>query len=169
MSSKSSKTDAGNTETEEEDPLVPAGLLPSYLADAFSDLYSEDGLVVLGKGLGWLSLLAVFVRFYADVEDGHVSIATASGSQSKYCTAPTKEQNGAKLTYPFSSRLEPDKPPLVIVLGLKERERKALGSILESFGTPPELMPTFITNESGQGKDRACELEFLSVLTLLIS
>ena len=50
---------------------------------------------------------------------------------------------------------EPVKPPLVIVLGLKEKEREALGSILESFGTPPELMPTFITNESGQGKDRA--------------
>ena len=53
---------------------IPEGLLPSYLASAFGEIYEEDGLAVFGKGLGWLSLLAAFVRFYADVEDGHVSI-----------------------------------------------------------------------------------------------
>ena len=61
------KTDAAST-------LIPAGLLPSYLADAFGSLYEEDGLALFGKGLGWLSLLACFARFYADVEEGHVSI-----------------------------------------------------------------------------------------------
>jgi hypothetical protein len=79
---------AATTGEDEDDQLVPSGLLPSYLADAFSDLYEEDGLVVLGKGLGWLSLLAVFVRFYGDVEEGHVSIvsdnANATNSKSLY-------------------------------------------------------------------------------------
>ena len=46
----------------EREAMVPEGLLPSYLAEAFADLYEEDGLLVMGKGLGWLSLLAVFVR-----------------------------------------------------------------------------------------------------------
>jgi hypothetical protein len=53
---------------------IPEGLLPAYLAVAFGELYEEDGLMVLGKGLGWLSLLAAFVRFYGDTEEGHVSI-----------------------------------------------------------------------------------------------
>src|SRR5210317_2111501 len=44
--------------------------LPSFLSEAFSDLYGQDGLVVLGRGLGWLSLLAAFVRFYGD-PDSH--------------------------------------------------------------------------------------------------
>jgi hypothetical protein len=62
---------------------IPEGLLPSYLANAFGEIYEEDGLVVLGKGLGWLSLLASFVRFYADTEDGHVSILQEEGSNLK--------------------------------------------------------------------------------------
>jgi hypothetical protein len=49
-------------DTTESEAMVPEGLLPSFLGDAFADLYGEDGLMVLGKGLGWLSLLAVFVR-----------------------------------------------------------------------------------------------------------
>jgi len=46
-------------------------------------LYEEDGLVVLGKGLGWLSLLASFVRFYADLEEGHASLANEESSEQK--------------------------------------------------------------------------------------
>lgn len=60
--------------------IVPEGFLPSYLAEAFADLYGEDGLLVLGKGLGWLSLLAVFVRFYGDVHDGHASLVRDGGN-----------------------------------------------------------------------------------------
>jgi DNA excision repair protein ERCC-4 len=111
----------------EQEPMVPAGLLPSYLAEAFGELYGEDGLLVLGKGLGLLSLLASFVRFYSNVDEGHVSLCEE------------KKQ----------------KPPLIFVLGLRETERNALVSILTTWGTPPELLPTMITNESGQGKDRA--------------
>ena len=55
-------------------PAIPEGLLPSYLSVAFGELYQEDALVVFGKGLGWLSLLASFVRFYADVEEGHLAV-----------------------------------------------------------------------------------------------
>lgn len=106
-------------------------MLPSYLAEAFGELYGEDGLLVLGKGLGLLSLMATFVRFYSDIKDGHVSL--------------TSEGNGN------------GKPPLIFVLGLREAERNAMVSILESWGTDPELLPTMITNESGQGKDRAGE------------
>jgi hypothetical protein len=54
--------------------LIPEGLLPSYLASAFGDLYEEDGLLVLGKGLGLLNLIASFVRFYADTKEGHLSL-----------------------------------------------------------------------------------------------
>jgi DNA excision repair protein ERCC-4 len=114
-----------NNATISNDPFVPEGLLPSYLAEAFGDLYAEDGLLVLGKGLGLLNLLASFVRFYADVEEGHAAESTST------------------------------KPPLVFVLGLRDNERKALVSILETWGTPPQLLPTMVTNESGQGKDRA--------------
>lgn len=55
------------------------------------------------------------------------------------------------------------------MLGLKENERKALSSILESFGTPTELMPTFITNETGQGKDRAGKYEILYFVILFLA
>jgi hypothetical protein len=64
--------------------VIPEGLLPSYLANAFGDIYEEDGLLVLGKGLGWLTLLASFVRFYADVEDGHVSILEDADKKGTY-------------------------------------------------------------------------------------
>jgi DNA excision repair protein ERCC-4 len=106
-------------------PLVPIGLLPSYLADAFGDLFAEDGLLVLGKGLGMLSLLASFVRYYGDSEEGYATDHSAG------------------------------KRPLIFVLGLRESEHSSLVSILETWGTPPDLLPTMITNESGQGKDRA--------------
>ena len=38
---------------------------------------------------------------------------------------------------------------------MRETEHQALISILETWGTPQEMLPTIITNESGQGKDRA--------------
>jgi hypothetical protein len=63
--------------------VIPEGLLPAYLASAFGDLYEEDGLAVFGKGLGWLSLLACFARFYADVEDGHVAVMLEDNKKAK--------------------------------------------------------------------------------------
>eukprot|EP00934_Nitzschia_sp_Nitz4_P000873 Nitzschia sp. Nitz4//scaffold227_size32659//1084//3924//NITZ4_007893-RA/size32659-processed-gene-0.0-mRNA-1//1//CDS//3329542779//873//frame0 len=112
------------------DCLIPEGFLPSYLATAFGELYEEDGLAVLAKGLGWLTLLATFCRFYADVENGHVSVVN-------------DETNTNTI-----------KPPLVLVLGLRETECDTLISMLTSWGTPHSMIPTVLTNESGQGKDR---------------
>jgi hypothetical protein len=63
--------------------IIPEGLLPAYLASAFGDLYEEDGLAVFGKGLGWLSLLACFARFYADFEDGHVAVMLEDNKKAK--------------------------------------------------------------------------------------
>ena len=113
--------------------IVAAGLLPSYLAAAFGELYEEDGIAIFGRGLGILNLLACFVRFYADVKEGHVSVMQT----------PNDETNNLK------------KPPLVLVLGLRDSEFDALISILQTWGTPAEMLPTLITNEAGQGENRS--------------
>ena len=122
--------DENDDQESPKEPLIPPGVLPTYLSEAFEDLYAEDGLLVLGRGLGLLPLLASFVRFYADVEEGHASI-------------------GKDVSTPQQT------PPLVFVLGLKEGDRDALVSILETWGTPSNILPQMITNESGQAKDRA--------------
>jgi DNA excision repair protein ERCC-4 len=125
-------------------PLVPVGMMPQYLAEAFGQVYEEDGLVVLGKGLGCLLLIASFVRFYADTEEGHVAV----------CLMEREDASGNTVA---TTRRKPCKPPLVLVFGLKETERQALITILQSWGTPPELLPRMITSdESGQhASDRA--------------
>ena len=113
----------------------PHSTLPSYLSEAFSDLYAQDGLVVLGRGLGWLGLLCSFVRFYADTsDDGY---------------AATIDED--KMEYSKCQR----KPPLVFVLNLRDEERSVLLSTLSSWGTPPEELPRIITNEAGQSTERS--------------
>jgi hypothetical protein len=124
--------------------FIPEGVLPSYLATAFGELYEEDGLMVMAKGLGWMSLLASFVRFYADIEHGHVAILEEHNDDAADSTAKMSSSENKQST----------KPPLVLVLGLKDSEHEALMSILDSWGTPHTMMPKSITNESGQGKDR---------------
>ena len=131
-----------------DEPLVPMGMMPHYLAEAFGQVYEEDGLVVLGKGLGCLLLLASFVRFYADVEEGYASLQEEAGASSSSSSPPNSGVCGNKT-----------RRPLVLVFGLKESERKALVSILQSWGTPSELLPTMITNESGQSSDRATKYQ----------
>ncbi|GKY98760.1 hypothetical protein MPSEU_000832300 [Mayamaea pseudoterrestris] len=138
---------------EEHDSIVPTNLLPAYLAEAFEDLYAEDGLAVLGRGLGALPLLASLVRYYADTEEGHV--ATLREENNKHAAV-----NNA-----------PIKPPLVIILGLKDDEGKALLHILQSWGTPSHMLPTFVTNESGQSNDRAplyCRGGVLSITSRIL-
>jgi len=126
--------------------MIPEGVLPSYLATAFGELYEEDGLMVMAKGLGWMSLLASFVRFYGDVEQGHLALLQEQDEDEQ--KLPSGHQTISKT-----------KPPLVLVLGLRDVEHDALLSILESWGTPHHMMPKSITNESGQSKDRAIEYE----------
>ena len=115
------------------------------MANAFGELYEDDGLIVMAKGLGWLSLLASFVRFYADVEHGHLAVLQEH-----------ENKNDPDHDYDFPGKKN-SKLPLVLVLGLKDSEIEALMSILESWGTPHAIMPKIITNENGQGKDRMSE------------
>lgn len=121
------ENDEQETRTE---PLIPLGVLPTYLSEAFGDLYSEDGMLVLGRGLGLLPLIASFVRFYGDGEKGHANLVG-------------------------NAHTDQTLPPLVFVLGLNDRECSSIISVLENWGTPPDLLPQIITNESGQAKDRA--------------
>jgi len=105
-------------------PAVPPGLLPAYLAEIFGDLYERDGLAVLGKGLLADMLLAAFCRFYS-IEDN--------------------EDEKGKI----------EKRKTVLILGLhKDTERELLLDILTSWGTPPGDLPTVLTNEAGQAKER---------------
>jgi DNA excision repair protein ERCC-4 len=121
------------------EPLVPEGLVPSYLQDAFGDLFQEDGLLCLGKGLQWLVLLAIFCRYYASPE----RMKHDSNGDS------AKDDTRKSATRSVRGR------PLVLVLGLREEsERTTLTQILQSWGTPIIELPTMITNESGQAKDR---------------
>lgn len=39
--------------------------MDSYLRQAFQDLYQEDGLTVLARGLGIHALFAKFVKYYS--------------------------------------------------------------------------------------------------------
>jgi len=145
---------SSNSSSSSSSSMIPSpGLLPSYLASAFAELYEEDGLMVLAKGLGWMSLLASFVRFYADVEEGHASmIADELQRTSAPLVSPSPSSSSTKGKTDFAA--PPVKPPLVLVLGLRQVEHEALLSILDSWGTPHHMMPKSITNESGQGKDR---------------
>lgn len=122
-------------------------MLPAYLAEAFGELYAEDGLAIFGRGLGSLTLLASLVRFYADVEHGHAAIVAEENA----AAADSKKEDQTQTQQQQQSQ----RPPLVLVLGLKDDERSALMHILERWGTPSHMLPTMITNESGQGKDRA--------------
>mmetsp|Transcript_43823 Transcript_43823/g.133399 ORF Transcript_43823/g.133399 Transcript_43823/m.133399 type:complete len:840 (-) Transcript_43823:1071-3590(-) len=138
-----------------EKPSIPV-CLPAYLAEAFGDLLEEDGLLVLGRGMGLLSLLAAFVRFYADAEDGYAAMI----EETKWVGNETLggSNGGEGATQSSSSAMlqkEPRRPPLVFVLGLREAERYSLLSTLTAWGTPPHLLPVEVTNESGQGKDRS--------------
>ena len=112
-------------------------MLPSYLSEAFSDLYAQDGLVVLGRGLGWLGLLCSFVRFYGDTSDDGYAATIDEDKMDD------------------SNRIFQRKPPLVFVLNLRDEERSVLLSTLSSWGTLPDELPRIITNEAGQSTERA--------------
>jgi len=125
--------DEDNQQISKSDDTPPAllehALLPAYLSEIFTDLYEEDGLAVLARGLGQLHLMATFCRFYVQEEQHELSLDT-----------PAPQTKSPVIR--------------VFVLGLREQERQALVTILESWGTPPTLLPTIITNESGQSQER---------------
>jgi DNA excision repair protein ERCC-4 len=122
------------------------GKLPSYLADAFGDLYAEDGLLCLGKGLQWLALLGAMVRFYSDTsEDGHAALL-ADDEEEFY-----RKENRVP---PSRDILIRNNTPRVFVLGLRDSERLTLRDMLQNWGTPESSLPLHITNESGGADDR---------------
>ena len=162
--SSSLNDDPSNNEKEEQQPATAASLLnnhfhsqlPSYLSEAFSDLYTQDGLVVLGRGLGWLGLLAAFCRYYGD-PDGYADEYDIK-EEDAAANNNTFDADGKR--YPNNHdakeiRKANKKPPLIFILNLRDNERSILLSTLSSWGTPTSQLPTLITNESGQTKDRS--------------
>jgi DNA excision repair protein ERCC-4 len=135
-------TPGEDLQDEEDDSLLKHAKLPSYLAEAFQDLYQEDGLFVCGRGLGLLHLIASFCRFYVDVKEGHFA-----------CIREELERND-ETSHVLRSIASEERLPLIFVIGLKDYERSCLISILERWGTPTHMLPIELTNESGQGKDR---------------
>jgi DNA excision repair protein ERCC-4 len=129
------------SDEEEDHSLLKYAKLPHFLAEAFQDLYQEDGLFVGARGLGMLHLIATFCRFYVDVEDGHLACVRDELEQS--------DQDNRQLLAHLENKI-----PLVFVIGLRDHERSCLIEILERWGTPTQLLPREVTNESGQGKDR---------------
>ena len=138
--------------------LIPEGVLPSYLALAFGDIYEDDGICVFGKGLGWLNLLASLVRFYADTtDDGHLALSEQQHDDEGNKARSDDRQGGSRTSRMTlgGGSCRGRKPPLVLVLGLNDKEHEILLELLELWGTPHEFLPTIITNESGQSKDRS--------------
>ena len=141
----------------------PHSQLPSFLSEAFSELYAQDGLVVLGRGLGWLSLLAAFVRYYGDpecngVEDDDEDDSVAEAAHASASLPPPKYPGDDDMECKAQhapTKKQPKKPPLIFVLNLRDNERQVLFSTLSSWGCPPDQLPTLITNEAGQSEERA--------------
>ena len=143
--------------------------LPSYLADAFADVYSQDGLIVMGRGLGWLGLLAAFVRFYGDVEHGYAATTAVDddfsysdncdNNNNKSSSGKGDNKNNDKKTSTITTTPTTNnnkKAPLIFLLNLRENERQTLFSTLTSWGTPPAQLPTLIISESGRSsKERS--------------
>jgi len=138
------KKDKNSATSPPSQPLLKHVKLPYYLSEAFEDLYQEDGLVVFGRGLGLLHLLAAFCRFYID-KDGHYSLVYDE----------IMSQKKTKIENQILRKKLVETKPLVFVIGLRDYERETVISTLEKWGTPTESLPREVTNESGQGKDRA--------------
>ena len=96
-----------------------------------------------------MQIIAAFVRFYVDdSECGHVALVSEEDNERRQ----SLNNNNAPVHTNYTSH---EIRPLVFVLGLKESECSVLISQLESWGTPSNLLPTFLTSESGQAQDRA--------------
>ncbi|KAL9190577.1 hypothetical protein ACHAXT_000283 [Thalassiosira profunda] len=122
----------------------PHSQLPAYLSEVFSDLYAQDGLAVLGRGLGWLELLCTFVRYYGDRSEEGYAASKAEG-------VAAEKTDGSPTDNPQQGR----KCPLIFVLGLREDERRVLQSTLASWGTPTDELPQIVVAESSAVTERA--------------
>jgi len=117
----------------------PHNLLPNYLSEAFSELYEQDGLMVMGRGLGWLSLLCSFVRYYGDTTE----------------LQQQEDDNTLDIKPADNETQRRRKLPLVFVLNLRDYERQTLISTLSSWGTPTTELPTIITSEEVPASERS--------------
>lgn len=134
----------------------PHSRLPSYLSEAFSDLYSQDGLVVLGRGLGWLGLLSSFVRFYGDASDeGYAATLDGGKTMDDGGRNDDDDDDNNNDDRGRGRRRRRRRRPLVFVLNLRDDERRVLLSMLTSWGTPSDELPMIITNEAGQASERS--------------
>jgi DNA excision repair protein ERCC-4 len=143
-----------------DEALIPEGVLPGYLAEAFGDLYEEDGILCFAKGLQWECLLAAFCRYYSSDEQQENDDDDDGDEKEKHKEDATimKKKKQKKMT---------KRRPLVLILGLKdEGERSVLLQLLQSWGTPTTDLPTMITNESGQSKERRTVYETGGVLAI---
>jgi DNA excision repair protein ERCC-4 len=124
--------------------LIPAHILPQYLMqDAFGELFSEDGLLVLGRGLGWITLLSCFIRYYS------------SDTSVNEDPPPDKVDRPAPPNRVVASS-RARRRPVVLVVGLsRESERNVVFSLLSYWNTPAEELPVLITNESGSSVERS--------------
>ena len=131
----------------------PHAQLPAYISDAFSDLYAQDGLVVMGKGLGWLSLFSSFVRYYGDTGE----LGYAATLEEEQMGRMKKQISSERRSRSSDQQVQQPqrKPPLIFALNLRDNERQVLLSTLSSWGTPAESLPRIITNEAGQASERA--------------
>lgn len=110
----------------------------------------------MGRGLGWLGLLAAFCRFYGD-PDGYAAENDDDNDADPINDFDADGKRAAK-NDPVKrrqSRIANKKPPLIFILNLRENERSILLSTLSSWGMPTSQLPTLITNESGQTKERS--------------
>ncbi len=102
--------------------------MESYLSKIFSDLYQDDGMVVIGKGLGLEQLFAKFMILYS-------SSSSSSPSSSAFPTSTSAN----------SSSFEPKK--LVFVLNAGKNAHNLRQSLLY-HGFKPEDLPVMINNET---------------------
>lgn len=111
----------------------------------------------MGRGLGWLGLLAAFCRFYAD-PDGYAHDDVNDVNSNDLNANNTYDKDGNRSANNNDAKeinRANKKPPLIFILNLRENERTILLSTLTSWGTPTSQLPTLITNEAGQTKDRS--------------
>lgn len=134
-------------------------VVPYYLSESFYDLFQEDGLICFGKGLQWLLLLGLFVRFYSDNDNDDDDEASYASCMADYEIEHYKERNNNdsnnNTSIPTRSfLLQQYKKPFIIIIGLCEKEYYTLCTILMNWGMSISMLPILINNESGQSKDR---------------
>uniref|UniRef100_A0A7S1BU08 Uncharacterized protein n=1 Tax=Corethron hystrix TaxID=216773 RepID=A0A7S1BU08_9STRA len=124
-------------------PLADAGRNspPPHSAHSAVDRKDEvaSSLCIISAGLGTVTLLCVFMRYY---------ISGLDVSESEGPRTATEPQSPPK---PPSKRSRDAQKPFVFVLNLSDSERSAVRDTLRSWNVPPHLLPTDVTSDSTTG------------------